>query len=309
MNKFYFILFLFIGVILCNSACVTPVDGNELVEDAGTIIYVESVLKNNEYPSVSIKSAESAYSGRIPTILSDQEVEVSIGTSDWTRTLDYSDEKFTLTDFKLAEGIDYSLNVIHKNNQEIKSAYSKVEIPFKERFSEIQFIEDHNAEATIGYYNYSYDVSVTFKEESNGDYYLVLPVSRNVSFDNTIVQYNNEYNPYTVNEIYNAPNGMRITNDSQGLLIDLQKSNENSVMFNISIDGNQFGFNGNRLQKHVYFYLWNITEDYYKYLKSGGGFISASNTIIEPVIEHSNIDNGGGILGGAAITLDSIAIQ
>jgi len=287
LNKHLYILATLLVSSLCFTGCWRDIDGGDLVGDNGTLIYVESILKSDESPSVVVKSAESAYSGRTPSILTDDEVEVSIGTSDWSRVLDFdkASQDFSLEGFKTFEGVDYRLNIIHKENEAIKSAFSKVVVPLKEKFSDLNFIEDYNAQSTIGYYNYSYDVAVSFKEESNGDFYLVLPVSRKVAKEGTIIQYDDEYNPYIINELYDAPRGARITNDSHGLLVSLQDTDERTIAFNVSLDGNLYGFNDNRLQKHVYFYLWNITEDYYKYIKSGGESTLTSNTLIgNPII-------------------------
>lgn len=313
MKLNHLILFFICYVSLCISACVTPIDGGKYVDDEGTSLFIESILTHDEKPVVSVKTAESAYSGRTPEYLTDENVEVSIGISDGgSISLDYDfDNKiFTTDEFTVLQGKDYRLNVEHIDNPEIKSAYSTAIVPLKENFSKLDFVNNHNANLSIGPFHYAYDVAITLNADLQGDYYLIQPVSRAVIQDETIRNYNLEYNPYTIDRLYDPSNSVEITNDAIGLLADLEDDvDTRTLSFRISLNGNEYNFGDNRVQEHVYFYLYNITEDYYKYLKTGGGSVISSTTIVEPEVVHWNIQNGLGIFGGAAMTIDSVAIQ
>lgn len=312
LKRNQYILFVVFIITLGLVGCDSPVAGTDFVPDIGTEIYVESLLTNSEHPSIIVKSAESAYTDRIPKILTDEKVEVSIGISDGGNiplNYDFENKVFTTDEFSINSGEEYRLNVDYIDNPEIKSAFSKTSVPLKENFSNLEFLKNYNAELTVGFFHYSYDVAVTLRDQISGNFFLIEPVSRAVIKEGDTRNYNREYNPYTIDDLYNPFKGVRILNDASSLLVDFTNESERTLSFRISLDGNAIGFNPNRIQEHVYFNLWSISEDYYKYLKSGGGSPSQLGTIIEPIIEYSNIDNGRGIFGGGSMIIDSIAIQ
>jgi hypothetical protein len=62
--------------------------------------------------------------------------------------------------------------------------------------------------------------------------------------------------------------------------------------------------------KIIYFRLYNITEAYYQYIQTLNLFlINYNNPLGEPTQVYSNIDGGYGILGGAAVSVDSLVFR
>jgi hypothetical protein len=60
-------------------------------------------------------------------------------------------------------------------------------------------------------------------------------------------------------------------------------------------------------RKVVYFRLYSITEDYFKYIQTLNQYYkSYDNPLSDPVLVHSNITNGYGIFAGAAVSSDSL---
>jgi len=141
-----------------------------------------------------------------------------------------------------------------------------------------------------------------------GDYYMLLPVGRIIGQDLTVRTYTSDFDTYTINSIEDKPNDFDVIMDGNGLLMDFSKGETTrNLEMNISLDENRI--KTLFLQRHIYFNLQNITEEYYKYLKSGGGVATYNGTsFVEPIIEYTNIEDGLGIYGGAAVTLDSLLI-
>jgi len=60
----------------------------------------------------------------------------------------------------------------------------------------------------------------------------------------------------------------------------------------------------------VYFRLYSISEEYFKYIQTLNLYYAKiGNPIAEPVQVHSNIIGGYGILGGAAVSCDSLVVM
>lgn len=60
-------------------------------------------------------------------------------------------------------------------------------------------------------------------------------------------------------------------------------------------------------KKNVYFRLYSISEEYYKYLQTLNKYEkNYNNPLSDPVLVNSNISGGYGILGGAAVSSDSL---
>jgi hypothetical protein len=102
-------------------------------------------------------------------------------------------------------------------------------------------------------------------------------------------------------------------------LINGKKNN-----FVITLDCNEIGlpfcWNGESMssdhlytgyyRKVIYFRLYSITEDYFKYIQTLNLFIKKyDNPLSDPVLVYSNIDSGYGIFASAAVSSDSIVFQ
>jgi hypothetical protein len=63
-------------------------------------------------------------------------------------------------------------------------------------------------------------------------------------------------------------------------------------------------------KKVVYFRLYSLTEDYYRYVQTLDKYKNNfGNPLTEPVMIHSNISGGYGIFGAAAVSSDSIVFH
>ena len=63
-------------------------------------------------------------------------------------------------------------------------------------------------------------------------------------------------------------------------------------------------------RKTIYFKLYSITEEYFKYLKTLHEYSQTyGNPLAEPVLVNSNVTGGYGMFTGAAVSTDSIVFQ
>ena len=83
---------------------------------------------------------------------------------------------------------------------------------------------------------------------------------------------------------------------------------------NISFDGSYYWDNPYnpipRSSSTIYFRLYSITEDYFKFIQTLNLFNATyMNPLAEPVMVYSNVTGGYGIFAGAAVSTDSIILH
>jgi hypothetical protein len=71
-------------------------------------------------------------------------------------------------------------------------------------------------------------------------------------------------------------------------------------------DDHNYMEDGNH-KKIIYFKLYSITEEYYKYIQTLNQYSkSYDNPLSDPVLVYSNVTSGYGIFAGAALSSDSL---
>lgn len=314
-------IILIICISLCAIGCYTDIDGSAFNIDGTSKTYVRSVMENGENPFVSIAETVPAYSGEdLPEMLTDQDVEVSIlVNSEVKYFLDYDFEQggFTHENLVGRENQNYAINIEQVGNPEIKSNFAATTIPVEDNFETLEVVEDKSYFLPGGDPDSEglrpikliYEVEVTLPEELAGDFYLIEPVGRVIKRDNTSTFHTTDFDSYTINAIHDKANNFDLTLDGKSVLGQFNQSfTERTLSMNITLD--RITILDNFVHNHVYFKLHNITEDYYKYIKSGGIVGSYTGTsFVQPIIEYTNIENGRGIFGGSAMTLDSTRIN
>jgi hypothetical protein len=99
----------------------------------------------------------------------------------------------------------------------------------------------------------------------------------------------------------------------EGIAFTDRSLNGQKHILRITLNGKDIGlpffddeFTGSH-KKSVYFRLYSITGDYYKYIQTLNLFLkNYNNPLAAPTQVYSNIDGGYGILGGAAVSSDSL---
>jgi hypothetical protein len=102
---------------------------------------------------------------------------------------------------------------------------------------------------------------------------------------------------------------------TEGIAFSDKNINGKKYRLNIVLNGkdigkpfyNDEGFFSETHKKVIYFTLYSITEDYFKYIQTLNLFLkNISDPLAEPTQVHSNVTGGYGILGGAAVACDSL---
>jgi hypothetical protein len=112
--------------------------------------------------------------------------------------------------------------------------------------------------------------------------------------------------------------GSSVGNDPlRGIVFSDKTINGQKYNFTVTIGGNDLGepFRSDGSDpgdpyshnKSVYFRLYSITEDYFKYLQTLNKYSkSYDNPLSDPVQVYSNVTGGNGIFAGAAVSSDSL---
>jgi len=101
----------------------------------------------------------------------------------------------------------------------------------------------------------------------------------------------------------------------EGIAFSDKSINGKSYTLPISIKGdeigqpfqNPMGYQSEFHKKTIYFRLYSITREYYKYIQTLNLFYkNYKNPLADPTMVYSNIEGGYGIFAGAAVSSDSI---
>jgi hypothetical protein len=102
----------------------------------------------------------------------------------------------------------------------------------------------------------------------------------------------------------------------EGVAFSDKSINGQKHLLRVTLNGKDIGkpfFNDDFMESHmkiVYFRLYNITESYFQYIQTLNLFLrNYKNPLAEPTQVFSNIDGGYGILGGAAVSIDSVIFR
>lgn len=291
--------------------CYNQVGGDTYSSNDGNVIYVDALLKNDCNPELRFTSAVAAYSSSTPEMLNDEDIDVQMNNGEGLIPLTYEHDSqvFTNRDVFVSDDDFYTIEVTSKRDDIEGSISVSTIIPKKMNFSEMTIDEDLSFNQQ-GLKQVIYNVTLSFNHELEvGGYYYIEPISRLISNLDFVLTSTNEFDQYSINNVFTESNFVNLVDNNHGLLIDNMSGNSlNSISLNISLD-NLLNVQS-QAHNHIYFRLYHITEDYYMYLKSGGSFSNSNSSwFVEPVIQHSNVVGGKGIVGGASITLDSLAIN
>jgi hypothetical protein len=102
-----------------------------------------------------------------------------------------------------------------------------------------------------------------------------------------------------------------------GVAFSDKSINGSRHQFRVILDGNIFKLHNYDLyspfkvyERKVYFRLYTVTEDYFKYIQSLNLFFkNYKNPLAEPTQVYSNVEGGYGIFAGAAVSSDSIIFK
>lgn len=121
-----------------------------------------------------------------------------------------------------------------------------------------------------------------------------------VSTKDRDVEANADFDPTSADPCYDGGRLLMKDDNFNGRLKQLKLS-VNDFEVQTFVDGN----NGRRYLPFVE--IWQITEDYYKYLKSDNAFnISSGNPFAEPVLIYTNVKNGWGVFSVYTAATDSL---
>ena len=150
---------------------------------------------------------------------------------------------------------------------------------------------------------------ITFTDPENEKNYYLLYVYRKPSFSsNTSNMVFSCQDP--VVEEYLDHGTMR-----EGVAFSDKTINGQKYSLHVTLNGKDIGkpFYDDYVETHVktiYFRLYNITEAYYLYIQTLNLFLrNYKNPLAEPTQVFSNIEGGYGILGGAAVSIDSLVFR
>jgi len=160
--------------------------------------------------------------------------------------------------------------------------------------------------------------NINFSDPANESNYYMVTVSRN--------QYFSQITPnvrfYSQDPIIEERLG-NFSNETYALAFTDKVINGQNYNLKLSVYGSDFGmpFRDDRgtidgvpdttyHKKVVYFSLYSITEDYYRYIQTLNRYKkNYGNPLTEPVLIYSNITGGYGIFGAAAVSSDSIVFH
>ncbi len=310
MRVFNYILF-----VLCCIAftqCFEYADGADYTDIEETTLYMDGLLKDGCHPEIQFSTAVSILSSDNPEMLNAEDISVRITETDNVYPLYYDAAKeiFTSQALIIQKDKNYTVEADPIRDDLSNSVTANTRVPVPMAFSDI-VIDDFSREVIgIDTLEYIYDVSLYLDHNSDiGDYYLIEPISRYIIRDgNSQLQYESRFDPYSIIQVFTNSNALKLVNGSHAMILDNTKGIvHDKVSMRISLDDK---FNRrNQGHLHAYFRLYNISEDYYLYLKSGGQHNQFGTTwFVEPVIEHSNVAGGKGVLGGASVKLDSVYV-
>lgn len=232
--------------------------------------------------------------------------------------LTYESRGFYKINYKPLIGKKYKIEVYHEKYDDV---YGFTEIPIPIEINKIDTIKKFSE---YGDEIYNFSIKLTDVPVTQNYYMISLRNDYTYQYwDDNIVVYDTVQNGDTivVNVTYGAYVTMRESQklwfESEDMIIDAFIYNNNSVVFSdelfkgeqysVKLDVYRYSFYGDT--NKIYIDLYSISPEYYKYLVS---FEKHQNTsgdpFSEPVMVYTNIFDGIGIFGSAAVFTDSIQI-
>jgi hypothetical protein len=150
---------------------------------------------------------------------------------------------------------------------------------------------------------------IAFTDPENEKNYYLLYVYRKPSFSSNTSNMVFSCQDPIVEEYLNHGTMM------EGVAFSDKSINGKKYLLRVTLNGKDIGkpFYNDYVEssmKTIYFRLYNITEAYYQYIQTLNLFLrNYKNPLAEPTQVFSNINGGYGILGGAAVSVDSLVFR
>ncbi|HNQ69440.1 MAG TPA: DUF4249 domain-containing protein [Bacteroidales bacterium] len=231
----------------------------------------------------------------------------------------YESRGFYKINYKPIIGKKYKIEVTHEKYDDV---YAITEIPYPVEINKIDTIKTFS-EWGDEIYNFSVKITDPAVHEN---YYMVCLRNRYTyqMWDDNIIVYDTLYVGPDTTIVHIEYGGYRSAEaiqklwfESDDMIIEANIYNNNSVVFSDELfKGEQYALKLNIYRysfygdtNMVYIDLYSISPEYYKYLVSFRKHQDASgDPFSEPVMVFTNIVDGIGIFGAAAVNTDSIQI-
>lgn len=318
--KIRFMLLLLILVML-QTACEKNIDID--IEEVETMIVLNGVLYEGEDVHLYLSRTRHILDNMQITALKDATVEISdqAGNLD---TLNYGDDQLYRTGrMTIKPGEAYTVSASAPGYTAI-TATSRIPEPVSiARLDTISSIDEWGEQM--------FDFTVVFDDPPAESNYYMLSVRSH--YEISYIEYN-----YVLDTLYvdlekdTVVMGYRrdsieyidVRNEntwfeSENLAIENEDSYQSRIIFSDKLfDGKRYSITGRFYPwflwdandtATIYFSLQAIDEHYYRYIDSRADHYYAKNDpFAVPVVVHTNIENGLGILGGMSVATDSIKL-
>lgn len=300
--------------------CLVPIE--EIGTDGPTQLKVIGEFEVDKPLSVLVSSKVPLSTNGSSELLSiDENFKVFLNTQeDGAQPLKYSkiNDKWAKFEFihPVKESTSYNISVTSPYD-EVADVNASTTVPSKIKYQMKNMVSFDkilpNLEGTDRK-RFQYILDIELDENDPERYVHIVPKRRVVQKDGTspVLVYTNEYRDQTINKFYAEADACFILQSKYGFLVDRDKlvGNRIQVMFETMMEEDEYFDTIENQHKYIHLFTYAVTEDYYMYHRSASAAIPVgSSNNAEPVVYHSNIENGTGFLGGLNLVIDSVRIQ
>lgn len=287
-------------------SCVDKISLPETVEPAKLL--VECELSPPYHMIAKVSTTGDLNGNYIPYFPEDAELKLySKVDEEFIFKYNFDKKLYEVTNGKISAGEEYSLTA-KLTDEEIIPIFSTTIIPSAIRIDSLEVMSTLEANSTQG--NQGKKATTTIKiylgEKAQSSFFHLSLNYKTAKYLVDKIEYQPGLMPVTVDKIEVGGAAVHRLYHKEGLLIDASRLEDNTVTLTTSnndLDVDEF-------IKSIYTDLKVVTESYYKYhinlskqLKADG------NSIIEPVIDYSNIENGHGFFGSFVASKDSFLVR
>ncbi len=315
-KKYPVILFVVFFLI---SACEKNVDID--IEEIDPMIVLNGVLKADSTVEIYLSRTRHILDNRDITNISDASVEISDDAGNNALLKYGSDKLYETVNMQVIPGRSYTVTAAAPGFNDVSATCVIPDpVPFQ-RFDTAGTVNEwgdkmmefdlvfNDPPGENNYYRLSFDARIAVKYQDIVEVYDTLyydPVK-----DTAVMGYRVDTIEYVI------PQVQGVWFESEDLAIEQWDYNSNAVIFTDKLfDGKEYSFHGTFYTYFLYgagdtstvfINFESIDEDYYLYLDSREKHYYAKNDpFAVPVVVHSNVENGVGILGGVSVWRDSI---
>lgn len=297
------------SIVLCigmMTSCVDKISLPETVEPAKII--VECELSPPFHIKAKLSTTGDLNGNYIPYFPEDAQLRL-YSEIDEEFIFKYNSEKklYEVTNGKLVSGRSYSLTG-KLVDEEITPIFAATSIPGRIKIDSLEVMS--SLEANSDQPNQSKKASTTIKiylgeKAKSSFFHLTLNYKTARSLVDRI-EYQPGLMPVNVDKIEVGGAAVHRLYHKEGLFIDASRLEENSITLTTS----NSDLNVDEFIKSIYTDLKVVTESYYKYhINLSKQLKAEGNSIIEPVIDYTNIENGHGFFGSFVASKDSFLVR